>query len=65
MPDKRLDRWRNAGASDAAQRSAVAKAIGNHLKFKFSRVASEPLPEKMAGLLEELKRRRIQKRDDG
>jgi len=65
MPDKRLDRWRNAGASEAAQRSAVAKAIGKYLKFKFAGVASEPLPEKMAGLLDELKRRRAQKRDDG
>jgi hypothetical protein len=65
MPDKRLDRWRNAGASEAAQRSAVAKAIGKHLKFKFAGVATEPLPEKMAGLLDELKRRRAQKRDDG
>ena len=65
MPDKRLERWRNAGASEAAQRSAVAKAIGTHLKFKFGGVASEPLPEKIADLLSELKRRRIQKRDDG
>lgn len=58
MPDKRLDRWRNAAGCEAGQQSAVAKAIGKHLKSKFAGVVSEPLPEKMADLLDELKQRR-------
>ncbi|TLG71259.1 hypothetical protein [Methylocystis sp. B8] len=58
MPDKAPDRWRNVTAYEAKQRSAVAKAIGMHLKFKFAGVVSEPLPESMTELMTKIKRRR-------
>lgn len=53
MPDKALDRWRNA-ARETEQRSAVAKVIGLHLQVTFAGVVREPLPERMSALLSEL-----------
>jgi hypothetical protein len=59
MPDdKAPDDWRNAVArEEAKQRRAVAFVIGEHLRFKLGRVVDEPLPARMAVLLNELRRR--------
>ncbi len=60
MPDaKAPDDWRNAFArEEGKQRRAVAFVIGEHLRFKLGSVVDEPLPARMAALLDELRRRR-------
>lgn len=63
MAKQAPDRWRYAVARESEQRSAVAGAIGEYLQYQFAGIVIEPLPERMTALVDELRRRRDQRRN--
>lgn len=66
MPDKASDRWPNAVARDSEQQFAFAlERIDEWLRFRHDNIIYEPLPQRMAALLGELRRRRNQRRNGG
>ncbi len=58
MPDKAPDGWRSESAREFEAQPAATETIAVCLRFKLAKIISEPLPEKMTGLLNELQRRR-------
>lgn len=66
MPDKASDRWRSAVARDSEQQFAFAlEGIGEQLRCRHDNIIHEPLPERKTALLDELRRRRDQRRNGG
>ncbi|MBI1980494.1 MAG: hypothetical protein HYS63_02820 [Methylocystis sp.] len=64
MPDKASDSWRSVVARDSERQFAFAlERIGERLRCRHDNIIHEPLPERMAALLDELRRRRDQRRN--
>ena len=55
MPDRAPGDWRNAAAGKMGGRpDAAMESIGQHLRSKFNKVLTEPLPKRIMDLIAEL-----------
>ncbi len=55
MPDRAPGDWRNAAAGKmGARRDAAMESIGEHLRSKFDKILTEPLPKKIVDVMAEL-----------
>lgn len=55
MPDRTPGDWRNAAAGKMGARpDAAMGSISQHLRFKFDKVLTEPLPKRIMDLVAEL-----------
>ena len=55
MPDRAPGDWRNAAAGKMGARpDAAMESIGEHLRSKFDKILTEPLPKRIMDVMAEL-----------